>query len=243
MKIDLGAIEADVVERVLLYHAAAQARAHLDEQPVHSSVKALLDRELVSIMQGRGKFDAGTYDFVRACRLVTFRRFPAGPMEWEFSGIVRSWMFQVPPTEMARVAWFVAMRLGGFRPCFFMHVAPRPRNRALLIEKEVMRAYYRMARSLEMHPSIKGLTAAAWFHDPAAIAANPHLEWLNRPYLENGGLITTIGPAAPDSGFADHNADRRRRYDAGELKYHIGLAIWPRKAMLDWASRNPQFDS
>ena len=233
----------DTLERLLLFHAAREALPQLEGLPVHDSVRRLLRKELEGLHAAPGVFKTGTYDFVWAARLATLRRFPAGPMDWEISGIPRSWMVQADFARMPRLAWFVATRVHGFRPCFFMHVARRPRNRALVLEKEVMRSYYRMARSLELQPNMRALVAAAWFHDPRAETENPYLAALNRPYREHGGLIVLLGPAGADSGVLEGNAGRRKRVQAGEAIYRIGLAIWPRDAAIAWARAHTEYDS
>jgi hypothetical protein len=164
-------------------------------------------------------------------------------MDWEISGIPRSWLLRVPKADLPRVSAFIALRLRGFYPFLFMHVARKPKNRSLLIEKEVLRAYFRMARSLERQPSIKGIMAGAWFHDPAAVAAEPHLACLSKLYLEEGGLITTVGDAPADAGFLEHNARRREQLEAGELHYKVGLALWPRERAIAWARSHPELET
>jgi hypothetical protein len=84
------------------------------------------------------------------------------------------------------------------------------------------------------------MMASAWFHDVKAIASHPHLEWLNRPYLQEGGFITDIGLAPLDSGFAENNAKRRELAERGELTFRLGVALWPRDAMIAWAERHPE---
>jgi len=243
LKAVLGdAAGVDALERLLLFHATACALPRVDELRVHDSVKRLLRTEMESLPVARGTLRVGTYDFVWAARMATLRRFPAGPMDWVISGVPRSWMWQAG-TGMFRLGWFTATRLRGFRPCFVMHVARRPRSRALVLEKEVNRSYYRMARSLELQPEMRALVAAAWFHDPRAEAHYPHLSALSRPYRENGGIIVPLGPASLDSGVLEGNAQRRRQVEAGELSYRVGLAIWPRNEAIAWARAHPEYDA
>lgn len=235
-----GAVDGDQVERLLLWHATQNALPRVEALPVHRSVKALLKQDLHGILSPKSSLETGSYEFVRAAKLATLRRFPAGPMEWEISGVPRRWLLQAPVADMPKLFYMIAAQLRGVRPCFFMHVAPKPRKRALVIEKEVLRAYYRMAWSLSLQEEIKGIIAAAWFHDPKAVKDNPHLEALNRPYRDFGGFLTTLGPAPADSGVLEGNSERKRQYEAGEIRYRIGLAIWPRSAALDWMRANPE---
>ena len=237
-------VQVDALERALLREAASDFEPRIGSLPIVESVKKLLGDEFRFYTKPslNAPVEAGSYLFVTACKMISLRRFPAGPMDWEISGFPRSWLLKVGRSDLPRLAWFLAVRVGGFRPAFFMHVARRPKNRGLLLEKEVLRGYHRMARSLELQPSMKAILASAWFHDPAAVSENPHLEWLNRPYREEGGLIVTAGPAPADAGFMEHNADRKERFESGSLQYRMGVAIWPRDAAIDWARRHPELE-
>lgn len=237
-------VEADAFERALLRSAAAEFEPRIASLPIYESVRKLLrDEYRFYTGPGRGTLlETGSYLFVTACKTISLRRFPAGPMDWEISGFPRSWFLKVGRSDLPRLAWFLTARVGGFRPAFFMHVARRPKNRGLLLEKEVLRGYYRMARSLELQPAMKAILASSWFHDPAAVSENPHLEWLNRLYRDEGGLIVTAGPAPADAGFMEHNADRKERFENGRLGYRMGVAIWPRRAAIDWACRHPELE-
>jgi hypothetical protein len=233
------------VEHAALYVAALRHAAAVSGLRVADSVRGMLEKEFTSILGGeitaRSAGEPGTPAFSATCKIVTLRRMPAGCMDWETDGFPRSWLAKVPRAQLIPTLWFLATRTRGFRPFYFMHVARRPRNRGLLIEREVMKAYWRIATSAAQHPEIKGLLAGSWFHDVTAIAANPHLEWLNRPYLQEGGFITHIGDAPADSGFTEHNPERKALYERGELRFRLGVAVWPRDAMIDWANRHPEF--
>jgi hypothetical protein len=164
-------------------------------------------------------------------------------MDWVISGMPRSWFRKMPPADIPRVLSYIAFQFKGVKPAFYLHLANPPRNRALVLAKEVRRAYYRMARSLELQPDMKGIMCAAWFHDPAALREAPHLAALNEPYLQHGGrIITTVGLATPESGFLKHNPERRRLYENGQLRIHLGLAMWPRKAALAWAAEHSELE-
>jgi hypothetical protein len=233
-------LEGDEMERLLLWHATRQALPRVPSLLLDKSVRGRLDQDLRRLHTMDVSMAVGSYDFNRAAKMATLRRFPAGPMEWELSGIPRSYFLQAAFPANLRFLAFVIFRLGGRAPCFFMHVAPAPRNRALSVPKEVLRAYYRMARSLELQPGVRALLAHAWFHDPDAVRDYPHLEVLNRPYVNHGGLITLLGPAPPSSGVLEGNAQRSADYLAGKVQYKSGFAIWPRDAAIRWADAHPE---
>lgn len=234
-------LEGDEVERLLVWYGAQQALPRIPTLPVDESVRQRLDQELRQLHTMKASMATGSYHFDRAAKMVTLRRFPAGPMEWELSGIPRSCFLQASFPANLRFLAFVIFRLRGLGPCFYMHVAPSPRNRALSVPREVSRAYYRMARSLELQPEVRGLLAYAWFHDPAAVRDYPHLEALNEPYVNHGGLIILLGPAPPSSGVLERNAQRGADYLAGKVQYRYGFAMWPRDAAIRWADCHPEF--
>jgi hypothetical protein len=234
-------LEGDDVERLLIWQAASEALPRIPSLPVDASVRARLDQDLRRLHTIKDSMAVGSYHFDRASKMATLRRFPAGPMEWEPSGIPRSYFLKAAFPANLRLLAFVTLRLGGLKPFFFMHVAPAPRSRAMSVPKEVLRSYYRIARSLELQPDMRGLLALAWFHDPAAVRDRPHLEVLNRPYVSHGGLITLLGDALPSSGVLEGDAQRSADYLAGKVRYRCGLAIWPREAAIRWADGNPEF--
>ena len=233
-------LEGDEVERLLLWHASRQALPRVPSLPVDKWVRGRLDQDLRQLHTMNVSMAAGSYHFDRAAKMATLRRFSAGPMEWEISGIPRSYFLQAAFPANLRFLAFVIFRVKGRMPCFFMHVAPTPRNRGLSVPKEVLRAYYRMARSLQLQPDMLALLAEAWFHDPAAVRDYPQLEVLSQPYLNHGGLITVLGPAPASSGVAEGNAQRKADYQAGKVQYKYGFAIWPREAAIRWADAHPE---
>jgi hypothetical protein len=234
-------IDGDAVERLLVWHAARQAAERLSLLPVESNVRAQLDQDLPQLHATNAAVDAGSYPFVRAAKIATLRRFSAGPMEWEVDGIPRSSVLKARFPDNLRLLSFVTLRLGGWAPCFYMHVAPKPRNRGLSAPKLVMRAYYRMARSLQLQPTVRGLMAHAWFHDPVAVRDYPQLRSLNEPYTDHGGLIVTLDPAPQSSGVLEGDPQRAASYASGRAIYRNGLAIWPRAAAIRWADAHPEY--
>ena len=239
LKKEVG-LEGDEVERLLLWHAERQALPRVPSLPVDKSVRGRMDQELRQLHTMDVSMAAGSYHFNRAAKIATLRRFPCGPMEWELSGVPRSFFLQAAFPANLRLLAFMIFHVGGRAPCFFMHVAPAPRNRALSVPKEVLRAYYRMARSMQLQPDVRALVGHAWFHDPAAVRDYPHLEVLNRPYVNHGGLITLLEPAPPSSGVLEGNAQRRTDYLAGRVHYKYGFAIWPRDAAIRWLDAHPE---
>lgn len=233
------------LERHLLVLSGRAHRNQVEGLPVTGDVKALLLEELAfhaAPDEGSLKhFVAGHYSFAAACQVATLRRFPAGECHWEVSGLPRSLLLKVAPRQLPAVLAFIARRMGGFRPMFFPHLAWRRKNRLMLVEREMYRTYHRMARSMALQPAVRGFVGAAWFYSPDTFAVSPHLAWMARVFEENGGLVTRVGAAHPDSGVFDGGGLRKRLHAEGKFNPTVALVLWPRDAMLAWASAHPEY--
>jgi len=232
----------DAVERAVLLRAVRYGQDRIGSLRVVPEVQLLLRKELAAFAAHRKAFPvtAGTYNFVIASKMATLRRYPCGPMDWEVSGVPLSWAAGLSNRDRLRFLSYAATAMRGRRPLFFMHVAPAPRSRALVLEKEVVRGWRHMARSLQLHPEMKGIAASAWFLDPKALAAQPHLRWLNAPFREWGGIIGLAGEAPADSGVLERNKERARQVLSGEVRYRLGRGLWSRAAALRWAEAHSE---
>jgi hypothetical protein len=223
-------------ERFLVVSAAAEATGRVDTLPVDSRVKELLLRNFDMYAAGsvREPFDLACASFVAMGRIATLSRFPAGQLDWVVSGIPRSWLFRARRHAVPRFVRSLA-DLRGFGPAFFSHLNPNRRNQTVLLERESLRSYHRMARSMELQPWIRGFVTASWLHSPDTAAVSPHLAWLNDVFLQNGGFVVPLGKVDVDCGVLHRSPERQRAYDEGRFTPTEGLVIWPRRSMLAWA--------
>lgn len=238
-----GVPPSGALERVLLLGAMMKSLPALAAAPVAESVKRLFVDEVRLVAAPPAgaihRFDATRNVFVAFCKVATLRRYPAGQLHWEMSGFPRSWLLKVKPRDLPRLAGCLA-RMGGRAPLFQIHLNANRKDRAALLERESNRSYYRMARSMALQPRVKGLVTASWLHSPDTLAVSPHLIALNRVFLEHGALVTTLGPADLDCGVFTRSPERRRLYEQGLFAPTIGLVLWPRRDMLDWAAAHPE---
>jgi len=234
------------LERFLLLNSASRIAGEIEGFPLAESVKRLYEQEFAFFASPGSDlldmFQVGQYRFAEMCKVASLRRFPAGQMHWEVSGVVRSSLRHVSPLALPKTVDFLARRLKGYRPCFRGHLNGRRRNSMLLLESEQNQAYYRMARSMELQPGILGYVANSWIHSPATFKVSPHLEWLNSVFIENGGLVIDMGPESPDCGVFVGDTHRRRLWELGEFKPRSAMVIWPRREMLNWAARHPELE-
>jgi len=230
------------IQRTLLLQTALFNLDRLKTIPVDPSVISMLCNEFQFFARPSTRemhlFQWESYSFLALAKIALLERFPAGQFHWEISGLPRSWLFRVPPAMLPRVWYFIATQLQGFAPCFFPHVATR-RTLPLLLEKECDRSWYRIARSVERQPDIKGLVASSWLHSTDTFKVSPHLSFMNKPFLESGAIVTTVGEAK-EKGYLTGSAVRRKLYENGEFRPTQGLIIWSREQMIRWARSHPE---
>jgi hypothetical protein len=231
---------AEEFNRVALLAAAASSHPRLEEIAVPAEVKARLRAVFERFAAAPGSAGFRTTGgpanrFVQFAKLATLRRWPAGLWDWEESGLPRSWVPRIRPLgALLKTVDLVGRRWRGFRPAFFGHLTICRQVHALT-PRETMRSYVLIAEALELQPHVNGMILAAWFHSPDTFTVSPHLAWLNDVFLRNGGIVATIGAAAPDCGVFARSPERQQAYDEGRFAPTIGLIVWPREEMIAWA--------
>ena len=238
------ALAAGEFERQMLLRAMRVSASQMASYPVADSVKRLFADEVRGVESpspaARNRFDLTKNVFVGLAKIATLRRFPAGQMTWEISGIPRSWLPKVPLLNLPRVLKYL-VELGGLSPAFVPHLNATRKDRAALLERETNRAWYRMAQSLKLQPEVRGLVASSWLHSPDTMRASPHMIGFSRTLLNNGALVIRHHRVDPDCGVFYRSPERKKLYDEGLFVPTHGLVIWPRRKMLAWAEAHPEF--
>ena len=232
-------------ERVVLLRAMRVTLEKLAAYPVSDSVKRLYADEVRFIAAPApsriSTFDLTKNVFVGLAKTATLRRFPAGQMTWEVSGIPRSWLPKVPFRSLPTVLKYI-VKLGGLAPTFVPHLSATRRDRTALLERETNRSWHRMAQSMRLQPQIRGLVASSWLHSPDTMQATPHMTGFSRAPLENGALVIRHYRADLECGVFYRSPERKKLYEEGRFIPTHGLVIWPREEMLAWADRHPELD-
>src|SRR5690349_302419 len=230
-------------ERFVLGRAVLHFEGGLQSAAVPPIVKRITCRDLGRLADDRAPLDLSDSRFAALCKLATLRRFAAGQFDWERSGLPRSWLPRVRPlSALMRLLSQVALEWRAFAPAFFVHM-PVARPVHALLEREALRAYFRMAQSMALQPDVRGLIASAWLHSPATFEISPHLAWLNKTFADHGAIMATMGPAAPDCGVFDKSEERQRAFREGRFRPTLGLIVWRRRDVLAWAAAHPELDS
>ena len=242
LRLPEGPGAAGAFERTILLRAMRMSAARLVTYPVDPSVRRLYDEEVrvvetptPSVMT---RFDLSKNIFVALAKIATLRRFPAGQMTWEVSGIPRSWLPKVPLAGLPRVAQYL-FKLGGLGPVFVPHLNATRKDRAALLERETNRSWYRMAQSMKRQPAVRGLVTSSWLHSPDTMRVSPHMTGFSRALLDHGALLIRHHLADLDCGVFYRSPERKKLYDEGQFVPTHGLVIWPRKEMLAWADAHP----
>jgi hypothetical protein len=236
-------IEGGQLERLLLLRAGLEMLPALPSLRVGPDVEALLLDEFTFYAQAPPDkwpaFEAGTATFVAMSKIATGRRFPGGQFDWEVSGIRRSDLIAVSWSRLFPTLAFAGLKMRALKPVFFSHLSWRRPQRSLN-EEEANRSYYRMAQAMARQPEIAGFAACSWFRSPATHRVSPHLAWLSRVFVENGGYVVEAGRADPQSGVLHRSRTRRELFEQGKFRPTRGLVMWPRAAMLAWAAAHPE---
>jgi len=232
--------EAFAPERYILVTAARASLGRLASARIAPDVQRLMRQEY-EFLADPGEdwlntFESGSRTSLAYAEMALLDRFSAGQLHWVVSGIPRSWMLQLSARDYPRVLRSL-WRMGGFHPCFFIHIVPPRSYLPILLERESTRSYYRMAECMELQPEIRGIVTASWLNSDDTLRVSPHLRWMNKVILENGGTVSPIGYTPPDAGFLVGSPERQRLYEAGEYRPRDGLVVWPRRAVLQWLAR------
>jgi len=238
---------AFLFERRLLVEESLAALGRLDGLPVPASVKACLCREFDFFAEPPedqlSQFDPLLYPARAYAAIAILERFPAGQLSWERDGLPRSWLLRARLPDAPGLLRAAALGLKGFRPAFCAHVTVHRGRIPVLMERACKISFWRIAQALRMQPEVRGIVTSSWLYDPQTCGVSPHLAWMRSLFLENGGALADIGEAPSGSGFLEGNLRRRQLFIAGEYTPREYAAVWPRRAVIDWAARHPEFSA
>ncbi|MFI5420434.1 MAG: hypothetical protein ACHQ1H_05660, partial [Nitrososphaerales archaeon] len=159
---------------------------------------------------GHGRFEA-------MCKTASLLRYPAGQLDWEISGLPRSTFLYAPFQATPRLMYFVAAKVGGFRPLMTSHLGVHRPSRYVLTAQNINKSYYSIANIMKSMPSIKGFYSISWLFSPDTLRISPHLDWMSKLFQENGGLVVRVGRADLDSGVFDRSPERKKAFEQGKF--------------------------
>jgi peptidoglycan/xylan/chitin deacetylase (PgdA/CDA1 family) len=230
-------------ERALLLNVALRALDRLTDARLDLSTQGLVCSQYEFFAapgeRWQHRFDPTAHSYRVYAGMALLQRFPAGRFDWEISGIPLSWIPKVRRRDLPRLMACIGGEIRAFKPLIDMHMAYRQSPMTIFLEKDVRLSYLRITRNLALRPELKGIMTASWLYSAETHRVSPHLNWTTRLFEENGGIVTDLGPAPEDSGFLEGSNARRALYQSGAYKPTLGLIVWPRRAALDWLSKQP----
>ena len=228
-------------ERTLLLHTALQHLQDIPSIPVDESVQHLICRDFrfyaTPNQAELSTFIATGSSWPSRLRVALLRRFPAGQTEWEVSGMPRRSLLKLAPRDIPRVLWFIAAKSKAFAPFFVGHMSTG-RRPVFLLEREFRLGFYRAGLAMRRQPSIRATFAVSWLHSRETHRVSPHLAFMNKPFMEAGGLYADLGPAPRNDGFLARDPNRQDLYDRGLYKPTWAMVICTREQVLAWLEKN-----
>jgi hypothetical protein len=208
--------------------------------PVHPSIHlefCATAKRIADCSQGwPNNFDHRSDAFEELCRIVTLRRFHAGQLGFDIMSMPRTWLLKVHPAVLPQVIRELVVRMGGIGPIAMPHLNYWRRNPLLMTQNENERALWRIAKSIELQPNVKGFIGASWFYCASVGEISPHLAWVRDFFQDQGAFLVDMEPAPVRSGFMIGSEKRRRSYGEGKFRPRQTLVLWPRNDMLRWAA-------
>ncbi len=235
--------EGTAVERFAVLNALLAAAPQMRRAAADDTVKRLFCDLCAQVAAPPpawiGQFALTGAPFAEMAQLASLRRLPAGQLVFDFTSIPHSWLLKFHPRDLPAALREIAHGLGGFGPVVAPHLNHWRANPLLLLQREYLRSLWRIARTLEQHPEVRGLMADAWFYAAEVGGIFPHLAWVRRFFLENGASFFEMEAAAPESGFMVGSARRRQLYRDGRFQPRRTLVLWRRADLLAWATAHP----
>jgi hypothetical protein len=163
--------------------------------------------------------------------------FRVGLFWCERAGIPRRWLVLARGRQRIRLAQYVAIRLGGFKPVWQTHLPKQPPI-VHLTEETFVRSHLEIARALKRHPEIRGIASSSWYYDPEIGAVSPRLAFIHHLLAANGCFVFEIpcDQAMRESALYASRA-RRRAAAEGSYRPRAFARLWSRDALLRWAER------
>lgn len=184
-------------------------------------------------------FDVESPRFIDVVRLASLNRFRAGDLCFEvMPRLPFSFLFRCHPLHMPGLLKQVLGPMRGAAPALSLHFNYARRNQLILPQKDFERALWRMAKMLERHPALTGITSNAWFHSEALRDPFPRLIWMRDVFTSADAYAVDLEPGHAED-ISHNSAKRKELYEAGKFMPRHTLVLWPRESVLAWAAARP----
>lgn len=227
--------------QLVLLTLITQFDARLSQRRIPSSIIELFEIEFARIVDEisgskTASYVPGNDRFMKDLSICRLKLYPCGAeLLDELSGIPRSVLARGNVAQMIRSARFFLLGKHGFRPYYELHMHAPLRQH--FHPDGWVACYRRVAELLALNPEVNGVTCSSWWYDPQLKTISPRLTYLREFLLDNGAEIFHIRADHDASyGATEKSATRLKLFESGEYVPQIYMAIWPRRALINWAA-------
>lgn len=212
--------------------------AHLPPT-VTARIERCMQRLLADLATPRAGYFRHEHDpFVKDLAVCRLKLLPCGIEMVDLEGgFSRSDLWTHGPA----VAWALGKAMaamGGHRPMLAGHLDRRAM--AEFNRDGYIRFYKTVADILRTRTDMRGFVADAWLLDPVLGRISPELAYV-RELPESGGAV--FYPTEDSEGTVSQalafSPRRRALYESGEYRPRAWRTVWPRRALIEWADRQP----
>jgi hypothetical protein len=233
------------LERYALLQALSVSLTKISASPVANSVKGCFvstcNEIAANAPQWRPFYDESSIHFMEAAKLAVLQRYPAGDLVFAFyDRLPYAWALKICPWHLPGFVRQLLIVHRGIGPWVSPHINNGRPSHTLMLKARSLRSLWRIAKSLELNPDVKGLYAVSWFLSAEAGRVFPHIAWMRTMYTDEGAYAVDMEAAPGDSGLMVGSAQRQKLYEERKFNPRRSLVLWPREQLLAWAARHPE---
>ncbi len=127
-------------------------------------------------------------------------------------------------------------KLKGLKPIYHQHLDSNdPDLMAEFSSEGWVRHYKAVGKLLERQSNIKGIMGISWYYDPNMATISPHLAFMTKLVIQNGGGVFRFGQKQQAIKNATlYSKHRKNLFLKGKYEPINFLLIWPRNSLLQW---------
>jgi hypothetical protein len=234
------------IEHYAALSALPAALSRIGDKPLPDSEKRFYASSCCEVAARERQWE-GLYDlddpepFTDLAKFASLRSFPVGDVAFSFGkGAPLRWPLSIHPQALPGFLCELTLAMKGTDPTIIPHIN-YGRKTLVLQRSEYERSLWLMAKTIEMMPEVKGLSAVSWVHSSIVGAVFPHMAWMRDVFIDAGAYVVELEPSAPwRYGFGYKNPKRQKLYDEGKFCPRQTLILWPRNDFLEWAASHPE---
>jgi len=180
--------------------------------------------------------------FMDVAKIATLRRFIAGEVAFSYERVPPArGLLSVHPLSLPLYLANLSLVMKGIQPVMSVHLNYGRKGSLILSREQFEQSLWRLAKTVEMQPRLKGLNTAAWFFSKVTGEVVPHMAWMRAMFEEGGAFLVDMQPhpASTRYSFTYNNKKRQMLYEAGKFCPRYTGVYWQRDDFMNWAASRP----